>query len=384
MPIVVDPEPRTPVLAVQHAATTLRAGGVVRVASGNGEVIEAVAAETLDRTDIAMRPAPGARLLLTGERLLSLGTPADAEQVYAVPLAENTDGATIAALIDPATPRNRGAHRLVAAAQTASTHAAAVIELCKLAGLLPAAIVAEAGPPVAEASQVTTVELAAVLNYRRRASGSLRRVSEARVPLFDAEDTRIVAFRPSDGGPEQIAILIGDPENHPAPLARLHSECFTGDFLGSLRCDCGDQLRGAIRRMAQEGAGVLLYLAQEGRGIGLTNKLRAYQLQDAGLDTVEANQHLGFHSDERDYWAAASMLRELGITRVRLLTNNPAKIAQLGKYGIDVVGRVPHIFEANAHNRDYLLTKALKSGHMLSLDELQGNGSVHNARLSVV
>ena len=189
---------------------------------------------------------------------------------------------------------------------------------------------------------------------------------------------RIVSFRPADGGPDQYAILVGAPERLDAPLARLHSECFTGDLLGSLRCDCGDQLRGAIRRMAEEGGGVLLYLAQEGRGIGLTNKLRAYLLQDGGLDTVEANHHLGFGNDERDFSAAAEMLRQLGIERVRLLTNNPAKIAQLDRNGIEVAGRVPHAFGANVHNRRYLLTKAQRSGHMLTVDELQpqaGNGA---------
>ena len=223
------------------------------------------------------------------------------------------------------------------------------------------------------------------LAYRRLSASTLKPVSEARVPLADAENVRIVSFRPADGGADQLAILVGEPERHLAPLARLHSECFTGDFLGSLRCDCGDQLRGAIRRMAHEGGGVLLYLAQEGRGIGLANKLRAYTLQDGGLDTVDANHHLGFANDERDYWAAAAMLRQLGIVRVRLLTNNPAKIAQLERYGIEVAGRVPHIFAANVHNRGYLLTKAVRSGHMLEVDDLQPpkNGPA-GPRLSIV
>jgi GTP cyclohydrolase II len=146
---------------------------------------------------------------------------------------------------------------------------------------------------------------------------------------------------------------------------RLHSECFTGDLLGSLRCDCGDQLRGAIAEIARAGSGVLLYLAQEGRGIGLVNKLRAYQLQDDGFDTVDANEQLGFDADERVYLPAAEMLRQLGFERVRLLTNNPEKVAAMTRCGIGVVERVPHVFPANGHNERYLRTKATRSGHWL-------------------
>jgi GTP cyclohydrolase II len=148
-------------------------------------------------------------------------------------------------------------------------------------------------------------------------------------------------------------------------LTRLHSECFTGDLLGSLRCDCGDQLRGAIGEIARGGGGVLLYLAQEGRGIGLVNKLRAYQLQDSGFDTVDANEQLGFDADERVYLPAAEMLRQLRFLRVRLLTNNPEKVAALNRCGIAVAERVPHVFPANGHNERYLRTKATRSGHLL-------------------
>jgi GTP cyclohydrolase II len=214
------------------------------------------------------------------------------------------------------------------------------------------------------------VEAAQVLGYPQTAATSLRRVAEAAVPLEDAPDARIVAFRAGDGGIEHLAILVGRPEEAPAdcapPLARMHSECFTGDLLGSLRCDCGPQLRGAIARMAADGAGVLLYLAQEGRGIGLVNKLRAYALQDAGLDTLDANRALGWGADERSFLVAATMLEQLGIPRVRLLTNNPDKLAALAACGIEVTGREAHAFAPNGINDAYLETKARRFGHLLA------------------
>jgi GTP cyclohydrolase II len=162
-----------------------------------------------------------------------------------------------------------------------------------------------------------------------------------------------------------LAILVGEPVKAAAPLARIHSECFTGDLLGSLRCDCGEQLRGAVRRMAAEGAGILLYLAQEGRGIGLINKLRAYALQDRGLDTLDANRALGWDADERNFLIAARMLEQLGISRVRLLTNNPDKLTALAACGVEIVGREAHTFAPNGVNDEYLATKAARFGHLL-------------------
>src|SRR3954447_1789145 len=372
MDIAAEPEPSAPLLAVQHAARMLRLGGIVRI-QGDGPGLDVIAAESL-LTDarqavpaLAMR---GRRLALTGQRLASLGIPADRQAAYLLPLARSDSmPGRLAMYVDPTAPAGgEGIEALAVATPTSDPQATAAVELCKLAGLLPAAILS---PLDADATPGATVSVERVMAYRRLSASTLRPVSEARVPLTDVEEVRIVAFRPADGGPDQFAILVGEPERVAAPMTRLHSECFTGDFLASLRCDCGDQLRGAIHRMAHEGSGVLLYLAQEGRGIGLTNKLRAYLLQDQGLDTVEANHHLGFGGDERDFWAAAAMLRQLGIERVRLLTNNPTKISQLRQYGIEVASRVPHIFEANAHNRDYLLTKALRSGHLLAVDDLQ-------------
>ena len=245
----------------------------------------------------------------------------------------------------------------------------AAIEITKLARLLPAAlaaIVAIEPHRIADwiaQHDVVAITVDDVATYQENAARTLKPVSQARVPLAGAEDTRIVAYRPSDGGIEHLAIIIGEPKE--PVLIRLHSECFTGDLLGSLRCDCGDQLRGAIQQIAQAGAGVLIYLAQEGRGIGLVNKLRAYQLQDGGADTVEANEQLGFDADERIYAPAATMLSRMGIKRVRLMTNNPEKIAQLARHGIEVVERVAHAFPANGHNENYLRTKAERAGHLL-------------------
>lgn len=388
---VVETKPTTQLLAVQHAARLFRVGGVVGLEEAGG-VLEAAAVEAvLELEGPALLDLLPRRslLVLTGERLRSLGAEAAAEAVYTLPLAAaaHVPGG-LAMLADPTAPAPAAPALqalLAEAVRSEQPAALAVIELCKLAGLLPAAILAPAGVPIQALSERASVAAAWVCGYRRQSAATLRPVSEARVPLADAEQVRIVSFRPADGGPEQYAILVGEPEREAAPLARLHSECFTGDLLGSLRCDCGDQLRGAIRRMVHEGAGVLLYLAQEGRGIGLPNKLRAYTLQDGGLDTVDANHHLGFANDERDFWAAAAMLRQLGIDRVRLLTNNPAKIAQLSAYGIEVAGRVPHIFEANAHNRGYLLTKARRSGHLLAAEDIEpGAPRPQGCRLTLV
>ncbi|MCX7371334.1 MAG: GTP cyclohydrolase II [Alphaproteobacteria bacterium] len=237
--------------------------------------------------------------------------------------------------------------------------------LAKIGRLLPVLIAA----PARDVPALSMVQAAEVQSYPPMAATTLHPVAEARVPLEDVPEARIIAFRAADGGIEHLAILVGEPERFAAeggaPLARVHSECFTGDLLGSLRCDCGPQLRGALKKMAEDGHGALLYLAQEGRGIGLVNKLRAYALQDTGLDTLDANRALGYGADERNFMVAAEMLRQLGIPRVRLLTNNPDKLASLAACGIEVVGREVHSFDGNGVNDGYLATKAARFGHML-------------------
>ncbi len=178
----------------------------------------------------------------------------------------------------------------------------------------------------------------------------------------------IVGFWNDRDGKDHIAIVKGDPFGKSDVPVRLHSECLTGDALGSLRCDCRDQLTSALRTIGEQETGMVLYLRQEGRGIGLLNKLRAYALQDEGLDTVDANVALGFRDDERDYSIAAHMLELLQVRSIQLMTNNPNKIAGLRDLGIDVTGRIPHVIPANEYNRSYLETKALRSGHLIDVD----------------
>ena len=249
--------------------------------------------------------------------------------------------------------------------------AAAALALAKLARLLPAMLAAPARADAllrADERGLLAVEAADVLAHPIAAALGLRRVAEVAVPLEDAPDARLVAFRAPEAGIEHMAILIGHPNAAAPVLVRIHSECFTGDLLGSLRCDCGPQLRAAIARMAEEGGGVLLYLAQEGRGIGLMNKLRAYAMQDRGLDTLDANRALGWDADERNFLVAATMLRELGIDAVRLLTNNPDKVAALRAAGLRSVVREAHAIAPNGVNDGYLATKKHRFGHMLDME----------------
>ncbi len=343
--------------------------GEFAVVNGAGQSVLLQAAENVSTQSLAQLAAQGPiALALTRRRAAAVGlaAPADAPGGSVVlTLPPNTEPAYLHTLADPGAAvvgmglTAPGGDHLVDAA----------VELTKLARLLPAAVIVTLTPDAAArfaaAEGLLTIDAGDIFAYQAEAARNLRIVSEARVPLEDAEETRLVHFRPGDGGVGHVAIVIGEPDPSQPVLIRLHSECFTGDLLGSLRCDCGDQLRGAIAEIARSGGGVVLYLSHEGRGIGLANKLRAYELQDAGFDTVDANELLGFDADERVYLPAAAMLRQLGFNRVRLLTNNPEKIDQLGRSGIEVVERVAHAFPANAHNERYLRTKATRSGHML-------------------
>jgi len=244
--------------------------------------------------------------------------------------------------------------------------AAAAIELAKLAHRLPALLIAD-GEIVAGTildREMIAVDAAEVSQFRRRTIESLKLVSEAQIPLQQGVAARFHVFRDASGG-NPVAIIVGVLDLlRPVPV-RLHSACLTGDVFGSRRCDCGAQLNLALDRLTEAGGGVILYLEQEGRGLGLANKMRAYTLQDAGLDTVDANTTLGFDDDERDYGVAARMLQMLGCNRVLLLTNNPGKLEALAEAGVEVCGRLPLYTPINADNRRYLTAKAARAGHWL-------------------
>ena len=233
----------------------------------------------------------------------------------------------------------------------------AALELARDAALLPAFFIREGVHAPAESVSSEAID---AWDAPERLSIAAR----ARLPVAAAEHAELVAFRSSEMAGEHVALLIGQPDGKP-PLVRLHSECLTGDVLGSLKCDCGPQLDAALRLIAANGWGILLYLRQEGRGIGLINKLRAYQLQDLGFDTVDANLRLGFAVDSRDFGVAARMLQLLGQDRIRLLTNNPDKVTELAASGIEIIERVPHHLPPNPHNERYLATKRDRTGHQL-------------------
>jgi GTP cyclohydrolase II len=350
-----------------RARVDLRMGLPVVLSTGE-EAALAISAETLTSGRLAELRAIGVPVLaLTARRAETLKARVYDGDVARIALPVDADRRWIEALADPSDDLNTPMKGPLASARegSAELHRLA-IALVKSARLLPAAVLV----PVKDARKfaqdhsLTALSRAAAEPLLNENS-PLHPVAAARLPMEAAEAGRLHIFRPEDGNEEHYAIEIGRPDRAKPVLARLHSACFTGDVLGSLKCDCGPQLRGALAQMGSEGTGVLLYLNQEGRGIGLANKMRAYSLQDQGFDTVEANHRLGFEDDERDFRLGADILRKMGFSKVRLLTNNPNKIAMMENTGIKVAERVPLKVGENAFNRNYLATKAAKSGHML-------------------
>ena len=344
--------------SVADAIAALRSGRVVRITGENPVAVASI--ETLTNEQLeSLDPAKVAPLLISGSRAAALALAnereaADPNRPVLIARSAWIDRDSALELADPGRDFGRAPiGPLEPAAIEFEAEAAAALRLARLAGLLPALWVVEAEDAVT----------AIAADAAARASPSVELLARAGLPLDGLPETQIVAFRGSDDGAEHVALVVGAFGGRP-PLVRLHSECLTGDVFGSLKCDCGPQLREALAIIGGEGGGVLLYLRQEGRGIGLANKLRAYALQDRGLDTVDANRRLGFADDERDYGHAAAMLRALGIDQVRLLTNNPAKVEGLEEAGIAVAERVAHHMQANPHNADYLATKRKRSGHL--------------------
>jgi GTP cyclohydrolase II len=339
--------------------------GVPVVLTGGGQAAVVVAVEMLSEGRLeAMRALGRPELALTLHRAETLKARAYDGDLARMAVPGDVGLAWLRALADPkddlATPMKGPFQSLREG--SAALHRAGLV-LAKSARLLPAVLVVLVPDGLVLAGREGLTVLA--VDEIGADVSPLYAVASARVPMAASEAGRVHVFRPEDGGEEHYAVEIGRPDRSQPVLVRLHSACFTGDVLGSLKCDCGAQLHAALAQMGAEGSGVLLYLNQEGRGIGLANKMRAYSLQDQGFDTVEANHRLGFEDDERDFRIGADILRKMGFHAVRLMTNNPRKIGQMEGCGFAVAERVPLQVGKTAQNAGYLATKAMKSGHLL-------------------
>ena len=354
------PPPSAGQIDVERAIAEIRAGRPVILKDAESQIVvfgvECLAAALPGAGRAAARR--GSRLILTAPRLRQLGLDRREPGLVAVPAI---DLARINALA-----QGVGARIDAPVAAPSPIHLGA-LELLRLAHVLPAALVI---PATGASSRrgLLAAAVAEVSGYRVARAKSLNIVGRAPVPLDGAPDTEFVVFRGGEGLRDQVAVIIGKPDYSGPVTVRLHSACLTGDLFGSLKCDCGDQLRHTARFMAQNGGGVLLYIDQEGRGNGLSNKIRAYELQARGYDTYDADAVLGFDHDQRRFDFAADMLRKLGVARVRIMTNNPVKIAALENAGIDVVSDQRVIGRKTAHNQRYLASKRDRSGHLLEQD----------------
>jgi GTP cyclohydrolase II len=341
-----------------RAIDALRRGWPFRVEGADGS-LDLLAVESA--RDAALAEFSGHDMLLSGERAVTLKL--TNQRVAATPgpvrLANAADTVTAAlAIADPAldlaNPLKGPFHTIATGGEAAAT---AAMTMARHAGLLPAFFVREAAGEAETACSVDDV--AALLDPTR-----LEVAARARLPVEASESAEIIAFRSPEEASDHVALIVGKRDGNP-PVVRLHSECLTGDVLGSLKCDCGPQLHAALHTMADAPWGVLLYLRQEGRGIGLVNKLRAYALQDQGYDTVDANLRLGFPVEARDFAIAGRMLELLNIPRIRLMTNNPEKVSRLEKEGVEIVERLPLALPTNKYNEQYLATKRDRTGHQL-------------------
>jgi GTP cyclohydrolase II len=349
-------------IAVERGLAEFRCGRPVRITRADDTIV-AMPVDGMDDNRLAafrrlVAPAK-TDLVITERRARALGF--EANGAVRITLTDRDHAAAIESWVGAAdVDQPRGISPTGPASDAA-------IELAKLAQRLPALLIAKGDISAASSPSdlsLINVSADAIAHFRKEAIDSLAIVADANIPLEGGHAARFVIFRDAIGG-SAVAVIIGMPDCSKPVAVRLHSACLTGDVFGSRRCDCGDQLRLSLRCLEEQGGGIVLYLEQEGRGLGLANKMRTYSLQDAGLDTLDANAALGFDDDERDYGAAARMLQMLGCTRIRLLTNNPTKLDGLTRAGIDVVGRIPLQGPVNADNRRYLTAKATRAGHKL-------------------
>ena len=356
---------------VARARGDLRIGAPVALLSAHGGAL-VVAAETCSAERLeTLRNFAGDSLDLavSHRRAVTLKARAYDGDLARIVLPDNANLAWVQATADPSLDLGsplRGPYR-TRREGSCDLHRLG-ITLAKQARLLPAVLVAEMDADgLRSLAAAEGLSILTEMEVHRAADAAIQmeRASGARVPTRFADAGKVHVFRPRDGAEEHYAVEIGSPPRDEPVLSRLHSACFTGDVIGSLKCDCGPQLSAAMSQIAAEGTGVLLYMNQEGRGIGLANKMRAYSLQDQGFDTVEANHRLGFEDDERDFRLGAEILKSLGFSSVRLMTNNPGKIAMMQESGVTVAERVPLKVGQTTENRAYLATKAAKSGHLL-------------------
>lgn len=363
----------------QHSAhrgiADLRRGAPVLFRANSGYAGMVKPAEQVTRdglSDLANETSSMPYLLITAQRARAIGLkPKDGVVACSILLSDDFGPEEILQLIGDL-PLTMDVSGLTVLPEGEDSMANVVLMLMRSARLMPAALAAHiADSDPRNLSRWATdrgfvmVEENTIRSFEETSAELLREAARAKLPLKDAENTEVAIFQPKDGGTEHFVLIIDGADQKNAPLVRIHSQCITGDILGSLKCDCGDQLRLSIRQMAEAGGGLLIYLAQEGRDIGLVNKLRAYALQDHGFDTVDANHALGFETDHRYYLPAAAMLRLLGHDTIKLMTNNPDKIAQIEDCGIKVEERIPLTPDSNPYNEHYLETKKTRTGHML-------------------
>ena len=363
------PPQEASLVAVDRAIAEFRAGRPVLLRDGAALALS-LAAELGERTLLQRLDAlaqGNARLVLTAPRLRRLGARARTETgIFAMPAIDMDRVETLALKTDG---------KMDAPIAPASAIDNAALELARLALVLPAAVLVPVTAEAVAGEPLLEVQVEAINAYRAAQAASLTIVGRAPVPLEGAPETEFVVFRGGEGLRDQVAIIVGNPDLATAVPVRLHSACLTGDLFGSLKCDCGDQLRETVQWMAENEGGILLYLDQEGRGNGISNKMRAYKLQSQGWDTYDADEVLGFDLDQRHFDFAATMLKQLGVTRVTALTNNPLKVGAIAAAGLEVAAIQRVLGRPNVHNVRYLTSTRDRAGHFIDMDALMARAA---------